>query len=140
MSEVDNIAVSKYVLSVLNAWPDKIATVKPESLDKSAPAMMMQSLAGNPVERKYVNGSFIGRYPFAVYARVDGRDTQLKLQGFQALEKLCDHLKSATLPAKGANRQAIKVENTSTPTTAAEHDNGMVDLMAVFSLQYKQGG
>lgn len=67
----DTVAVAKDMLNHLNSWPSKPCKFAIEELPNKAPAIMLQPLAGSGVERRYIDGSFIGLFTFAVYLRTE---------------------------------------------------------------------
>lgn len=135
-----DILIARAVYAHVNRWPDKPCFCNMETLDKSflSCSMAMQQLSGTVVERKYIDGSFIGVWPFAVYVRISGRDTSKQFDAVATLEALNEWLSAEQLPSIGANRLPEKFQMTSLPSVAAEYENGSVDYQAVFSLTYRQ--
>lgn len=133
----DTVAVAKDVLTHLNTWPDKPIRFSLEDLPNRAPAIMLQPLAGSGVVRKYIDGSFIGMFSFAVYFRTDTTDTNKKLSAYSVLEALGYWLETSALPTLSGNRTAIKIEQTATTALTAV-DEGIEDYQTIFALNYKQ--
>ncbi|MBR4694674.1 MAG: hypothetical protein IKO94_01170 [Selenomonadaceae bacterium] len=111
-----------------------------EIMEKSpiAFSMALQQLSGTVVLKKYVNGSFTGAWPFAVYVRLSASDTAKKLDAVETLENLDQWMSSADLPDLGENRVADHIEMTALPSVAATYEDGSVDYQALFQLIYKQ--
>lgn len=133
----DTVAVAKDMLQHLNKWSDKPCKFALEELSKKSPALMIQPLAGSGIERRYVDGSFIGLFTFAVYLRAEQTDTHKKLSAYDTLEKLAYWLEHSELPELSGNKTAIKIEQSATPALAMVDDD-TEDYQAVFSLRYKQ--
>lgn len=133
----DNVAVAKDMLNHLNNWPDKPCRFSIEELPNKAPALMLQPLAGSGVERRYIDGSFIGLFTFSVYLRTEQTDTHDKLSAYDTLEKLAYWLENSDLPVLSGKRSAIKIEQSATPALALIDDD-TEDYQTVFSLRYKQ--
>ena len=131
--------IAKAMLNHLNCWPSKPAEVKLEAFEKNSPSMILQQLSGAVKVREYINGSYVGSWPFAVYIRVSGEDTSSKLDAAGTLLNLSDWLSSSS-PDIGANRTVNKIEMTSLPSIAERHENGEEDYQAIFVLEYKVGG
>lgn len=129
------------ILNHINLWPDKPCRINLETLEK-APAkfsMSMQQLAGTVVVRQYIDGSFIGAWPFAIYIRFSGPDTGKRLNAVGLLNSFKDWLcDESGLPKIGDNRTAISFEMTSLPSIAGQYEDGSVDYQAVFRLNYRQ--
>lgn len=100
--------------------------------------MSMQQLAGTRILRRYIDGSFVGQWPFAVYVRMSASDTAKKFNAVSTLEDLNEWLSSEQLPDLGIGRTANKFEMTALPSIAATYDDGSVDYQAIFQLEYKQ--
>lgn len=144
MADIKNndIIIAHAMLDHLNRWPDKPCEINLEELDK-APAtfsMSMQQLSGTVVLRKYVDGSFIGQWPFAVYVRISGSDTAKKLEAQKILEQIGDWMSEAELPDIGAGRVPEEIDMEGLPYIAAAYEDGSIDYQAVFRLGYKAKG
>lgn len=136
----DGIYIVRALLQHLNSWSGKPCKINLEAFDKSATSMMMQQLSGAVKKREYVNGSYIGALPFAVYIRVTGADTANKLDATKALNDLAAWLETAPVPQLGGNRRVIKIEMTALPSLFERLQDGTEDYQAIFNLDYKQGG
>lgn len=143
----DGVYIAKSMKDHLNSWPDKPCEIKFEDFSKNPPSMMMQQLSGSYKLRSYINGSYIGEYPFAVYVRIDAVDTVSKMDATGCLLGLAEWLDEKNpdgtrknLPILDGNRTAIKIELESLPSIAARYDDGTEDYQALFKMQYKQGG
>lgn len=143
----DGVYIASSLIDHLNTWPDKPCEIKLEDFSKHPPSMMMQQLSGSYKLRSYVDGSYVGEYPFAVYVRVESVDTESKLDATGCLlglakwldEKDPDGTKK-NLPVLTGGRAAIKIELESLPSLATRFDDGTEDYQALFKMQYKQGG
>lgn len=137
--ERDNI-IATAMLNHLNAWPDKPSHINLEIMEKAPirSSMAMQQLSGTVITRKYIDGSFTGSWPFAVYVRISGTDTAKRLDAVKTLEEIDAWLKVNPLPNLGDNRVAEEIEMTSLPAVAATYEDGSTDYQAIFRLNYKQ--
>lgn len=137
---MDDQLIAKSVYDHLNAWPEKPCQIRLELMDKAPIAftMSMQQLSGTRVLRRYIDGSFKGAWPFAVYVRMSASDTAKKFNAVSILETLNQWLMSADLPQLGTGRTASGFEMTALPAIAATYEDGSVDYQAVFQLEYKQ--
>ena len=141
----ESVVIEQSMLDFLNTWSDKpVAEIKIDELDKKALSMMFQPLAGTKKVKKYVNGSYSGEFPFAVYVRTPNLDTKHKLDARKILNSLDewfskknDKKELVNLPNLSGNNIATKIEMTSTPSIACRYDNGTDDYQAIFSLSYK---
>lgn len=136
----DGIYIVKALWQHLNSWSEKPCKINLEAFDKDAPSMMMQQLSGAVKKREYINGSYIGALPFAVYIRVTGADTATKLDATETLNDLAEWLETAPVPQLGRNRHVIKIEMTALPSLFERLQDGTEDYQAIFNLEYKQGG
>ena len=133
----DTVTVARDVLSHLNSWEDKPCKFALEELPNKAPSLMLQPLAGSGILRRYVDGSFIGLFSFAVYYRTDMADTSEKLTAYEVLENLAYWLENSDLPELSGNRTSLQIEQTATPAIASINDD-MQDYQTIFELRYKQ--
>lgn len=140
MSEQGDVIIARAVLNHLNAWPCKPCPIRLETMDKAPIAfiMAMQQLSGSVVLRKYINGSFAGAWPFAVYIRMANTDTAKRLDAVGTLEALNEWLSEAELPDLGEGRVADGFEMTALPSVAATYEDGSTDYQALFRLTYKK--
>ena len=122
----------------LNTWPDKPCTIGLDILERTAVSMKLQPLSGTVVTRKYITGSFIGNWPFAVYARIQQPSTANRANAMKYLDDLGIWLESQTAPSIGLNREALKIELSSLPSVAAINEDGSEDYQAVYAMEYKQ--
>lgn len=133
--------IAKTMLTHLNLWPEKPCAILLETMDKAPRSLSMaiQQLSGTVVSKKYIDGSFIGAWPFAVYIRFGGADTGKRLDADATLHALSNWLcQTMELPDLGKFRTATSIEMTSLPSIAAQYDDGGVDYQAVFRLNYRQ--
>ncbi|MPN63862.1 hypothetical protein SDC9_211629 [bioreactor metagenome] len=131
----------------LNSWDKKPVIIRLEAFDKNPTSMMMQQLSGAFKKRSYINGSYIGSWPFAVYIRISGKDTANRLDATGTLNGLHEWLTTTennvftNLPYLGDDKKALKIEMTSLPSIAARYDDGSEDYQAIYELEYYcQGG
>jgi hypothetical protein len=128
----------RILLDHLNAWPDKPCEILYDKFEKDPPTMRMQQLTGTVVERKYVNGSFIGLYPFALALRIGGQDTEERLNASDTLNSLMGWL-DANPPDLGESRTFYKFEAT-TPSQNAVYEDGSEDYGVTVTMRYYEKG
>lgn len=105
--------------------------------------MMLQQLAGSIIERKYVDGSYIGKFPFAVYVRTESKCTKDTITATGILMDLASWLTETdeeenfiNLPVIDEKTQATEFEMASAPSIVAQYEDGAEDYQAVFTLKY----
>ena len=132
--------IAKSVYNHLNQWPEKPCQISLEMMDKAPIAftMSMQQLSGTRIMRRYIDGSFTGAWPFAVYVRMSASDTAKKFNAVSILETLNQWLMTQPVPDLGTGRTATRFEMTSLPSIAATYEDGSTDYQAIFQLEYKQ--
>lgn len=133
--------IVRAVLDHVNKWPDKPCTIRLETLEKAPSefSMSMQQLAGTVVVKKFIDGSFVGAWPFAIYIRFAGVDTGKRINAVGQLDQFNSWLcNESGLPDIGSNRTADAFEMTSLPSIAGQYEDGSVDYQAVFRLNYRQ--
>ena len=136
---LEDTSIARDMRAFLNGWTEKpVPSFSIEQLTTAPPAMMFQPLSGSKVLRKYIDGSFIGSWPFAVCFRVNQTDTAVKLSAYDTLEKVASWLTSGVLPELGGAKIPLKIEQTSTPSQIAVYDDGTEDYQVLFALEYKQ--
>lgn len=132
--------IAKAIYDHLNQWPGKPCQIRLEMMDKAPIAftMSMQQLSGTRILRRYIDGSFTGAWPFAVYVRMAASDTAKKFDAVSLLETLNQWLMTQPVPDLGTGRTATRFEMTSLPSIAATYEDGSTDYQAIFQLEYKQ--
>ena len=132
--------IAKAIYDHLNQWPQKPCQIRLEMMDKAPIAftMSMQQLSGTRILRRYIDGSFTGAWPFAVYVRMAASDTAKKFDAVSLLETLNQWLMTQPVPDLGTGRTATRFEMTSLPSIAATYEDGSTDYQAIFQLEYKQ--
>ncbi len=132
--------IAKAIYDHLNQWPQKPCQIRLEMMDKAPIAftMSMQQLSGTRILRRYIDGSFTGAWPFAVYVRMAASDTAKKFDAVSLLETLNQWLMTQPVPDLGTGRTATQFEMTSLPSIAATYEDGSTDYQAIFQLEYKQ--
>ena len=132
--------IAKAIYDHLNQWPQKPCQIRLEMMDKAPIAftMSMQQLSGTRILRRYIDGSFTGAWPFAVYVRMAASDTAKKFDAVSLLETLNQWLMTQPVPDLGTGRTATGFEMTSLPSIAATYEDGSTDYQAIFQLEYKQ--
>ena len=141
----DGVLLSRVMRNHIDTWTDKPSKVFFEAFDKkTVPAIMLQQLSAAEVKKSYINGSYIGQWVFAIYARTNAEDTKSRFDAVECLQKLGDWLQAkndngtyAHLPEIDDKRSAIKIEMTSTPAIASRYEDGCEDYQAIFTLDYK---
>lgn len=135
----DDISIARDMRAFLNSWSEKpVPYFTIEQLTTAPPSMMFQPLSGSKVLRKYVDGSFIGSWSFAICLRVNQTDTSVKLSAYDTLEKAANWLTSGVLPTLSGSKIPLKIEQTSTPSQIAVYDDGTEDYQVLLALEYKQ--
>lgn len=133
-----NDTLWRILLDHLNTWEDKPCEILYDKFAKNGLSMRMQQLSGTVIVRKYVNGSFIGIYPFAVSLRIDGQDTETRLDAADKLCALTEWL-SANPPDLGADRSFYEFEAT-TPSQSAIYEDDTEDYAVTITMRYYQKG
>ena len=85
------------------------------------PAAMVQMLPTDPVRRRYKNGDWIGVQKWALYLRVDARDTGQRVDAIGTLQAATDRVEDAVpdLPA-GFEFRGTEADGTPTMRDATE--------------------
>lgn len=110
----------------------EIIPVEPESL----PAAMVRMLPGDPVARRYRCGDWIGRQKWALYLRVDARDTAQRVEAVATLQEASDRLEAAPLDLpEGFEHRSTEADGTPTMQDAAE---GYETWQVTFETQFKR--
>lgn len=127
----------------LNSWPKKPCEIRLEDLDKDGVSMMLQQLASAEKRKTYIDGSYLGVWPFAVYIHIQAEDTASRLDATGCLWELAEWLRTkdakgeyVNLPSFDEQRQATRIELTNTPSIAARYEDDSEDYQALFELEY----
>lgn len=143
----DNILIPKVMRDHINTWENLPVSIKLEDTGKTVPSMMIQQLAATTKKRKYVNGTYVGLFNFAVYIVIDGEDTASRIDALAVLNDLGEWLSKkdedgqyANLPDLGQGRRAMSITLSSAPSIAAKHETGEEEYQALFVLEYIASG
>jgi hypothetical protein len=98
---------------------------------------MLQQLTGEVRTRSYIDGSYIGQYPFALYMRISGEDTKERLDVIKSLMNFGGWIESSPPPILSGNNIAQNIKMTALPSKISVYENGSEDYQVIFSLQYK---
>lgn len=143
----DNILIPKVMRDHINTWENLPVSIKLEDTGKTVPSMMIQQLAATTKKRKYVNGTYVGVFNFAVYIVIDGEDTASRIDALAVLNDLGEWLSKkdedgqyVNLPDLGQGRRAMSITLSSAPSIAAKHETGEEEYQALFVLEYIASG
>lgn len=140
----DGVILAKVMRDYLNTWAKRPCDIRLEELTNKTPCMMLQQLSSAEVLRNYINGSYIGRWDFAVYIRVSGKDTASRFDAIACLDNLSAWLTEVDqlgafvrLPIIDACRQATAIRLSGSPSLAARYEDGTEAYQAIYRLEYK---
>lgn len=123
----------------INAWPDKpVKSIQLDNLPKDPPGMMIQQQPGTIVEKRFMHGGFIGRWPFALVVSTRVDETGDRLDAVAVLNAASEWLSETPLPELGPRRKAQALYMHTVPAVTAAYNDGREDYMAMYSLQYKE--
>lgn len=122
----------------LNAWPDKPAVIGLDALAPDGLSLAVSQITAAVALRRFIDGSYIGRLPFALQVRVPAIETQARIQAVGLIYSLRDWLAAAGLPELGPGRKAIRLTLETLPCKVAAYENGTETWQAVFALEYKE--
>lgn len=103
-------------------------------------AMMLQARAADRIVRRYKDGGYIARYPFAVWLRVGARDTAARLEAMRVLMEMAtsiDDRSSWPIEPEGARWVSLNAEMA--PVKLMVHQDGTEDYQVSFELTYAKG-
>ena len=139
MSTHSDASIAKRLHVWLNTWEDKPANIAFDDFGKAPPGMTFQPMSGTLKERKYVDGSYIGVYPFAVVLRISGDDTAERIDAHAALSALGTWAAETAPPELGDGRTATEFDP-STPAKTAVYEDGTEDYQIIITMKYRQKG
>lgn len=106
------------------------------------PGMSMQTLGGDPVVRRYLDGGVVLQYPFALVLRQSSEDTRDRLDAPRVLRELAGALCSLGEPGAvatldlGPDARLRTIARTSLPARI-QAQPGMTDYQVTLAVQYK---
>lgn len=144
--------------SVLNAVMELIRTyplrgsieVGFEALNKDGKSMGVYGISGAVVEKRFINGSFIGNVPFGIILRSNARTDEQKIACIEYLSKLAKWLNLEEIEEKGIKyhlesypplteqRKIISIEQESTPFKDNSDGAGDHDYAVRLKIRYKK--
>ena len=137
---VEQTTIARSMLDYLNEWPNKPARFTLEGIAKEAPSATILQLPTSGVVKKYIDGSYIGMYNFAVYIRLNKADTSEKLEVLDLYDDLMEYFKSDAKPDLGDGATTKEFVLLSTPALAVTYDDSSEDYQATYRLVYKAKG
>lgn len=133
---MDTATIAERMWRHLNEWPEKPARIVLDNLEKQALSIMLRQLPGAAFSRRYIDGSTIGTWPFAVNVRTQTMQTAQRLDAIGILYALHTWLRSGPRPDLGPGRDCLKIEMTLLPSVTADYNNGIVDYQAQYAMEY----
>lgn len=134
----DQATMSGAVFAALSqAMPEGAPPLHYESMParrEQLPAASMQTLAGDPRVRSYLDGSYIGRYRFALYVRQSADDSGGRLDAMAAIEAMAEAADGAAYDLPDGY-DFHRIEQDSLPRAVSAED-GFDDYQVTFSVQY----
>lgn len=131
------MAIARSMLKHLDNWPNKPGDVELEDISKDAPSIMLMHIPTAGVVRKYVNGSILGEWCFAVYLRINKADISDKLTVFDLYADLWKYLTENELPVLMNGAVPVRFEQLNTPSQTASYDNGTEDYQTNYRLLFR---
>ena len=142
---LDEGCVIRKICDHIQAWEGAPCRFLPESREgglpgipagKNLPSGAVMALSGPVRVRSYVDGSFIGEIPFAVYLRTvhspgDG------LESLEWFEKLTRYL-GTFAPSPDADRVYGLCEPTALPAKSSVEPDGTEEYRASYTVRYRQ--
>ncbi|MBE6614559.1 MAG: hypothetical protein E7631_04555 [Ruminococcaceae bacterium] len=141
----EEISVIRKICGHINAWEGAPCLFLPESAEgglpgmpagKALPAGTVTALSGPVKVRSYVDGSFIGEIPFAVFLRT----AHTPADGLEALEwfaALTRYL-GTFAPSPDTCRVYGCCEPTALPAKSSVEPDGTEEYRAAFTVRYRQ--
>lgn len=142
----DEGCVIRKICDHINAWEGAPCLFLPESREgsgtgrtpsgKKLPAGAVTALSGPVKVRAYVDGSYAGELPFAVYLRIPHTPGD----GLEALEwfgKLTRYL-GTFAPSRDTERVYGCCEPTTLPARSSVEDDGTEEYRASFTVRYRR--
>lgn len=131
------MAIARSMLRFVNLWKNKPAKFTLEAISKEAPAAMLMQLPSSGIIKRYIDGSFLGEWSFAVCLRIHKPDTYDKLEVLDLFEDFSAYLESGSLPSLPEGSEAVKFELLNTPSLSAAYDDDTEDYQANYRLIYR---
>lgn len=123
----------------LNEWPDLppgIGEINLDAMEKHPPAMLLQPLSATVIETQFINGSFVGRWPFAVVIKQTMGDDMDRIDSFAALVGIDAWMRAQPPPVLGNGNTAYKIEMTTLPMKSGVDNDGAEYYEASYALTY----
>ena len=136
-----NDGISPQIWKYLNSWPNKpvsVSRIGLDHVDKLPVAIALQQISGTLVDRQYMDGGFIGRWPFVIFVKVQGDDTASRLSAVGVLNDLYRWMKQNPPEDIGTGRQTLHIEQRETPVRVGAYEDGTEIYQGVYVLRYKQ--
>lgn len=101
--------------------------------------MSLHTLKGAVKRKVYIDGSYEGYYPFAIYLRDVPDSTNTRLECANVLDTIGEWIDSQTVyPDLGGNRVVSEVNWVANATLVKRFENGVEDYMATFELVFEK--
>ncbi|MBQ8640647.1 MAG: hypothetical protein IJ480_00385 [Clostridia bacterium] len=141
--------VIRKICDHINGWEGAPCLFLPESREgglpgmpvsgKKLPAGAVMALSGPAKVRSYVDGSFIGEVPFAVFLRTGGHSPGEGLETLEWYEKLTRYLETFA-PSPDADRVYGCCIPSALPAVSSVEADGTEEYRASFTVRYRQKG
>jgi len=122
------------ICALLNTWEGRPADFLPET-EGAVPGAVVTALSGTHQIKRYIDGSYMGQFPFAVSLYTDGVSPGEKLLVLGKLDML-SHWLTDHLPPADSSRVYTRIRCTVLPAKASVWDDGTEEYRASFVLEY----
>jgi len=133
----DQTDIAEKVLEAVEALVAENLPVEYEYLPadvKELPCLMVSTIPGNPVEKEYVDGSYIANYRFGLLLRQSAEDSQARLDAIRILRNIADDLCKSPPRLEGVEVWGLNKDNL--PSRIATEEP-YVDYQVTLTVQYK---
>jgi len=132
----------------LNNWQQRMCDFWPESPDgvlsassagRGLPCAVVSAASGAVKLRQYVDGGYVGQFPFRVGIRIAGVTSADRLAVLDFFDNLTVYLE-AFVPAPDSMREYIRCRLTALPTKDSTGKDGTEEYHAFYTMEYCQHG
>ena len=131
--------IIKSLLLVLNNFNNiPVEKVEYQYLSPDDTSMSLNSLQGAVKSKQFVNGSYIGLYPFSIVYRVFPTNTNQRIDGTKVIDEIGELLENLDYLScfNIGNKKVISIERTSTSSLVYRGENGVEDYQGLFRLEF----
>lgn len=134
----------RMVLDVINAIPDMPCEAVQDTMQETAPCLVLRIRAGARKSETDILGGYTLTVPFSIYYRITADGKLSHMEAMKVLDTIGrtfdEKTFNQTFPIGQMGKRSIRIDMQTAPLCIARNENTTEDYQADYTLEYKQEG